>query len=477
VTPARTQSGTPVRLHSSAGRWIVAASVLGSGAAFLEGSVVNVALPAIDAEFGLGMAGLQWVLNGYLLTLSALMLLGGALGDRYSRSRVFALGSLGFAAASIGCALAPSLLVLVVLRLIQGIAGALLVPNSLAMIETAFPQAERGEAIGQWAAWSAFSTALGPLLGGWLVDAVSWRWVFAAIVPFSVAAAWIVRGQIEASARSAEPVDALGAGLATLGLAGAVWGLIRGPDLGFGHPAVLGSGCGGLILLAGFILIERRVERAGHRPLLPLGVFRSRQFSGANLTTLLVYIALNGLFFLLMPQLQLTVGYRALVAGAALLPVNVLMLVLSPIAGRVATRIGPRLPMAVGALIAGGAMLLFARIGSGASYLGHVLPAALVFGVGLAVLVAPLTRAVMAAAGERDAGLASGINNAVSRLAGLLAAAALPLVAGLGGLEELKGPAFEAGYVRAMIICAGLCVAGAVVALLTVPGRGAERQP
>jgi EmrB/QacA subfamily drug resistance transporter len=475
VTRGGAGSETTIRLRSAAGRWIVAGSVLGSGAAFLEGSVVNVALPAIARDFGLGMAGLQWVLNGYLLTLSALMLLGGALGDRLPRSRVFAIGSLGFAAASVGCALAPNLIVLVALRLIQGVAGALLVPNSLAMLETAFPENERGEAIGQWAAWSAFSTALGPLLGGWLVDTVSWRWVFAAIVPFSVAAAWIARRHEPRQRTEAGAVDYVGAVLATLGLAGAVWALISGPDLGFGHPAVLATGIGGALLLAGFVLAERRVERAGRRPLLPLGIFRSRQFTGANLTTLFVYGALNGLFFLLMPQLQMTLGYRALVAGAALLPVNLLMLVLSPISGRVAARIGARLPMTLGSLIAGGAMLLFARVGPGASYLGHVLPAALVFGVGLAVLVAPLTRAVLAAAGERDAGAASGINNAVARLAGLLAAAALPLAAGLGGLAKLQGPAFAAGYARAMVICAGLCLAGAVVALLTVQGKG--RQP
>jgi EmrB/QacA subfamily drug resistance transporter len=472
MTSRHTRTERSVRLHSAAGRWIVAASVLGSGAAFLEGSMVNVALPAIAREFGLAMAGLQWVLNGYLLTLSALMLLGGALGDRFPRSRVFGFGSLAFAGASVGCALAPDLAVLVALRLIQGVAGALLVPNSLAMLETAFPRHERGEAIGQWAAWSAFSTSVGPLLGGWLVDTVSWRWVFAAIVPFSVAAAWIVRRHRPPQRPTAGAVDYWGAALATLGLAGTVWALISGPDLGFGYPAVLATGLGGIALLAGFVVVERRVERAGRQPLLPLGVFRSRQFTGANLTTLLIYIALNGLFFLLMPQLQLTVGYRALVAGAALLPVNVLMLVLSPVAGRVATRIGPRLPMAIGALVAGGAMLLFARIGPGASYLGHVLPAAVVFGVGLAALVAPLTRAVMAVAGEQDAGMASGINNAIARLAGLRAAAALPLAAGLGGLGELAGPAFRAGYVRAMMICAGLCLAGAVVTLLTVSGRG-----
>jgi EmrB/QacA subfamily drug resistance transporter len=479
-TSAAHDTGAPVRLHSATGRWIVAGSVLGSGAVFLEGSVVNVALPAIARDFGLGVEGLQWVVNGYLLTLSALMLLGGTLGDRFPRSRVFAVGCVTFAAASVGCALAPSLPVLVALRLLQGMAGSLLVPNSLAMLETSFRGDERGAAIGQWAAWSAISTALGPLGGGWLVDAGSWRWVFASVVPFALGATWIARrhapaGEARAAAAAAGRVDYTGAALVTLGLAGVVGALIVGPTLGFGRPAVLGAGIGGVLFLVAFVLEERRLGRRGAHPLLPLEVFGSRQFTGANAMTLLVYAALSGLMFLLMPQLQGNLGYTALRAGAALLPVNVIMLALSPVAGRVAARIGPRLPMAVGALVAAGAMLLFARIGPGASYPGAVLPAAVVFGVGLGTMVAPLTAAVLAAVDQREAGVASGINNAAARLAGLLAAAALPLAAGIGGMTRLNGPEFGAGYVRAMWICAGLCVAGSVVALLTI--EGSARKP
>ncbi|MGN6391255.1 MAG: MFS transporter [Gemmatimonadales bacterium] len=465
-----------VRLRSPAGRWIVVASVLGSGAAFLEGTVVNVALPAIARDFGLGIEGLQWVLNGYLLTLSALMLLGGALGDRFPRSRVFAAGCVGFAVASAGCALAPNLGALVGLRLLQGVAGALLVPNSLAILETTFAEDDRAEAIGLWAAWSAFSSAAGPLLGGWLVDAVSWRGVFATIMPFSLAAAYLAIRHAPRQRTSRTSVDYLGAVLATLGLAGTIWALIMGPTLGAAHPAVLATGCGGLALLMAFVLAERRTGRGGRQPLLPLGVFRSRQFTGANVMTLFVYAALNGLFFLLMPQLQITLGYRALVAGAALLPVNVLMLVLSPLAGRVSARIGPRLPMTIGALLAGGGMLLFARVDQNATYLGAVLPAAVLFGIGLATLVAPLTAGVLAAAGQREAGIASGINNAVARLAGLFAAAGLPLAAGIGGLGELKGPAFAEGFVRAMVICAALCIVGAAVAFATVRNDTTRRR-
>jgi EmrB/QacA subfamily drug resistance transporter len=483
----------PLRLNSAAGRWVLAASVLGSGAVFVESSVVNVALPAIARDFGLGIEGLQWVVNGYLLTLSALMLLGGALGDHFRRPTVFAIGCIGFAAASAGCALATGPAMLVVLRLVQGAAGALLVPNSLAMLETAFASEDRGTAIGQWAAWSAVSTAAGPLLGGWLVDAASWRWVFASVVVLPLAAAWIVlrhapgtgtgiaaplpaSGQPSRGEAGGDSVDYLGAVLVTLGLAGVVGALIEGPRVGFTRTGVLAAGLGGVALLGAFVAAERRVARRGGRPLLPFAIFRSRQFTGANLTTLLVYAALGGLFFLLMPQLQNNLGYSALQAGAALLPVNAFMLLLSPPAGRLSARIGPRLPMAGGALVAAAGMLLFARIRPGASYLATVLPAAIVFGVGLAALVAPLTTAVLGAVGEREAGMASGINNAVARLAGLVATAALPLAAGLGGLERLDGPAFTAGFVRAMWISAGLCAAGAVVALVTIR-RGARPAP
>ena len=468
-----------LRLDSPAGRWVVAASILASGAVFLEGSTVNVALPAIARDFHLGVEGLQWVLNGYLLTLTALMLLGGALGDRFRRSTVFGVGCVAFAVASAGCALAPGIVALVGLRLVQGAAGALVVPNSLAMLETAFRGDERGAAIGRWAAWSAVSSAAGPLLGGWLVDAASWRWVFASVVVLSLAAAWImmrharvIDGQSAPSdGGSAAHVDYIGAVLATLGLGGTIGALIVGPDLGFAHPAVLVAGVGGVLMLCGFVMAELRVAARGARPLLPIAVFRSRQFTGANITTLLIYAALSALLFLLMPQLQTNLGYSALAAGAALLPTNVLMVALSPLAGRVSARIGPRIPMTAGALVTAAGVALFARVQPGAPYLTIVLPAAVVFGLGLAMFVAPLTTAVLGALDEREAGIASGINNAVARLAGLVATAALPLAAGLGGLEHLGGPDFTAGYVRATWISAGLCVVAAVVALLTISGR------
>lgn len=480
-----------MRLASASGRWVVAASVLGSGAVFLEGTVVNVALPAMARDFGFGIAGLQWVMNGYLLTLSALMLLGGALGDRFHRSTVFVVGCVAFAAMSAACALAPGLVSLVALRLLQGAAGALLVPNSLAMIETAFSGVERGAAIGQWSAWSAVSTAAGPLLGGWLVDATLWRWVFAGVVIFALAAAWIVvhhhrafdttpvgitsprLGPAGAGDNTESRIDYLGAALVTAGLAGVVGALIAGPEIGFGSPVVLVSEVGGIMLLAAFAVDERRVARRGVLPLLPTAVFRSRQFTGANAVTVLVYAALTGLFLLLMPQLQLNLGYSALAAGAALLPTNVLILGLSPLAGRLSVRIGPRLPIAAGALLTAVGMLLFTRVQPGSSYLTAVFPGAVVCGLGLAAFVAPLTSAVLGALDESEAGVASGINNAAARLAGLLAGAVLPLAAGLGGVRQLNGATFAAGYSRAMVISAAFCVAGAVVALMTIPRGGA----
>jgi EmrB/QacA subfamily drug resistance transporter len=449
-------------LRSPAGRWIVAATVLGSGAVFLESTVVNVALPALGRDLGLGVEGLQWVVNSFLLTLSALILLGGALGDRYSRRKVFVVGLSGFAAASLLCAFAPSFLVLVACRLLQGAFGALLVPNSLAILDMTFCEEDRGAAIGQWAGWSSISTALGPLLGGWLADALSWRWVFASVAPFAAAAAWLSMRKIPDvdGASRHRSVDYPGAALVTVGLAGVTAALVSGKGSGL-TPAILVAGAGGVLALVGFVARERRTPD----PLLPLDLFRSRQFTGANLVTLLVYAALGGFFFVLVLELEYGLGYRATEAGAALLPVNVLMLGLSGRVGRVSARIGARLPMTVGALLAAAGFLLLSRISPGAGYVTGVLPGLAVFGVGLAMLVAPLTAAVLGAVPEGQAGVASAVNNAAARLAGLAGTAALPLAA---GLTTLSGPGLTAGYARAMRIAAGLCVAGAAVAWLTI---------
>ena len=457
-----------MKLASAEGRWLVAASILGSGAVFLEGTVVNVALPAMVRDLHLGIAGLQWVVNAYLLTLSALMLLGGALGDRSRRSRVFALGALGFAAASGACALAPNLEVLVVCRLLQGIAGALLIPNSLALVESAFEGEERGSAIGQWAAGSAVSTAIGPLAGGLLVDTLSWRWVFAAVVPFGVASAAIALWRIPEAPRADKhtPLDWFGTVLVTLALAGVIGGLTAGPDLGFRSAEVIAALAGGVAFAAAFIVYEHRQQH----PVLPLGIFRSREFSGANATTLLVYAGLSALLLLLMLQLQRVVGYSALEAGAAMLPVNAIMLAASAPAGRLAERVGARLPMTVGALIAAAGMALFTRVVPGASYVRGTLPAVIVFGCGLALFVAPLTSAVLGAVDPSQVGVASAVNNAVSRLGGLLATAVVPLAAGIAGGGALQPAVLSHGFVRGMWISAGLCAGGAAVAWATIGG-------
>ncbi len=455
-------------LGSAAGRRTLAASIVGSGAVFLEGTVVNVALPSIARDLHLGLEGVQWVINAYLLALGALTLLGGALGDRYGRRRVFVAGAVGFSVMTVGCALAPGSLVLLVLRFVQGATGAMLVPNSLAMLETSFGEEDRGTAIGRWAGWSATSTAIGPLLGGWLIDSASWRWVFAAIAPVALAAAGLALGRSVKSDRGAgQHIDYIGAVLIVLGLGGVTAGLIEGPRLGFGDPVILGLLAGGVILLIAFGVVERRTES----PLLPSTLFRSRAFTGANLATVLMYSALGGVLLLLMLQLQGNLGYSALESGASLLPANALMLALSPVAGRFAHRHGARTPMTIGALVAGAGMLLFSRVVPGATYIGAVLPAVVVFGLGLSMLVAPLTAAVLAAAPDRDAGVASGVNNAVARLAGLISAAALPAAAGMGGLEKLSGLRLTQGFVRAMWICSGLAALAAVVAWATVGDR------
>ena len=434
---------------------------------FLEGTVVNVALPAIARDLGLALEGVQWVVNAYLLALGALTLLGGALGDRYGRRRVFRLGAIAFSVMTVGCAMAPGSLALLGLRFLQGAASAMLVPNSLAMLESSFSEEERGTAIGRWAGFSAVSTAIGPLLGGWLVDATSWRWVFAAIAPVALAAAWLSLGAPDVERRKGagvKHVDYVGAALIVAGLGGLTAGLIEGPRLGFTHPVIVSLLAAGVVLLIVLGVVEHRSKS----PLVPPSLFRSRAFSGANAATVLIYAALSGVILLLVLQLQGNVGYSALESGASLMPVNALMLTLSPLAGRLAHRRGARVPMTLGPVVAAAGMLLFSRIGPGATYVRDVLPAAVVFGLGLSALVAPLTAAVLEAAPQDDAGVASGVNNAAARLAGLISAAALPVAAGLGGLEQLSGLQLTQGFARAMWICAGLCIAGAVVTWLTL---------
>jgi EmrB/QacA subfamily drug resistance transporter len=467
-------SAGAIRTGTPAGRWILAATVLGSGMAFLDGTVVNVALPAIGRDFDAGLAGLQWTLDAYLLTLGALLLLGGALGDRYGRRRVFAAGLLAFSVASALCGLAPNLGLLIAARALQGVGGALLVPGSLALLSASFAPDERGPAVGAWSGLAGAFSALGPFLGGWLVDAVSWRLVFLINLPVAVITLWIVRTHVpesrDAAAATGGRLDVPGAATATVALAGVVFALIEGTAHGL-SPLVVTAGLVGVASLAAFPLLERNRPQ----PLVPLELFRSRQFSGANATTLAVYGAFAGALFLFVVELQQGLGYSALEAGSAMLPVTVLLLLLSRSAGRLGQRLGPRLPMTAGPLVAGAGLLLLSDVRPGTSYLTGILPGVVVFGAGLALTVAPLTAAVMAAVEERHLGVGSGVNNAVARVAGLLSVALLPLAAGLSGVDPGE-PAFAAGVGEALRISAAVCALGGVMAFASVR-RAAPARP
>ncbi|NDK88818.1 DHA2 family efflux MFS transporter permease subunit [Gordonia desulfuricans] len=458
-----------IRAASAQGRWLIAAAVLGSGVAFLDSTVVTVALPAIARDLETDLRGQQWVLDGYMLTLGALLLVGGVAGDRYGRRAIFVGGLAVFAVASAGCGLAPGVEWLVVARLVQGVAAAAVVPGSLALINAEISPDDRGGAVGVWAGMSGATSALGPFVGGWLVDAVSWRWVFFLSVPLAVAAIAIaVRHVPESRDRADGRLDVAGAAMMTLGLAGVVYALIEGPGRGWSSPTIV-AGVVGIVALIGFGVVETRVSA----PLLPWQLFRSRQFSGANLTTLLVYAALGGALFLLALQLQQSLGYSAFEAGAAMFPSTLIMLFGSPVSGRLAQRTGPRIPMTVGPVIAGIGLALMARVTPGASYLGAVFPAVVVFGLGMAVTVAPLTAAALGAVDDARAGTASGVNNAVARVAGLVAVAVLPAVA---GLDVGPGQPLGTGFGVAMWIAAGCCAAGGVVAASTIR-RGAGFRP
>ncbi len=461
-----------VRLGESSGRWILVATVLGSGLAGIDATVVNIALPALGRDLDAGFAGLQWTVNGYTLTLAALILLGGSLGDRFGRRRVFVVGVIWFALASALCAVAPTIEVLVAARALQGVGGALLTPGSLAMISAVFVPGDRAKAIGAWSGFSGIASAAGPFIGGYLVGGPGWRWIFLVNLPLAVVVVVIAMRHVpETLDPDAVPhLDLLGAGLGAVGLGGVTYALITAGS-GFSAAVVVG-GLLGLAGLGGFIVTERR----SRHPMLPPDIFGNRQFTSANLVTFAVYAALSGVFFLLVVNLQVVAGFSPLLAGTALLPITAIMLVLSARTGALAGRIGPRLPMTVGPVVAAVGVLLLLRVGPGASYLGDVLPAVTVFGLGLSLIVAPLTTTVLAAASDRYAGVASGINNAVARAAGLLAVAVLPVVAGISGNDYEHAGAFASGFRTAMVLCAVLLGIGGLIAAMTIrnPPRPVE---
>jgi EmrB/QacA subfamily drug resistance transporter len=407
-------------------RLALMAAILGSFVAGLDATAVNVALPAIENDLGGGLAGQQWVSNAYLLTLGSLILVGGSLGDLYGERRIFTLGVVGFGVVSVVCALAPSIEVLVAGRALQGVFGALLTPSALAVIVASFPPDERGAAIGSWTAWAGIALVIGPLAGGWLIDVATWRWIFAINVPFVVATVIIVRMAVPERPREGPRVhlDYLGATLCALGLAGPVFALIREPAVGWTSPQVVVPAVLGVAMLALFILHEARTPH----PMLPLGLFRRRNFAVGNLETLLMYGGLSAVIFFLVLFLQQVAGYEALQAGLATLPITIVMFTLSRRAGRMADRYGPRWFMGAGPLVAAAGLAMLQRVGAHLDYVTDLLPALLLFSLGLSATVAPLTATVLADADEHNAGIASGVNNAIARVAGLLAVAALGAV-------------------------------------------------
>ncbi len=463
-----------VRYGEAAGRWVLFATVLGSGMAFIDATVVNIALPHIGADLDADAASLQWTINGYTLSLASLILLGGSLGDRFGRRRTFLVGVVWFAVASLLCGIAPSIGALIAARILQGVGGALLTPGSLAILEASFEPRDRSRAIGAWSGLGGVAGAIGPFVGGWLVQAASWRFVFLINLPLAalvIAAAW--RHVPESKNADAPPkLDIAGVLLGAAGLGGVTYAFTAWTTRGPTSPIVIGTLVIGVLCLVGFVLNERRSSH----PMLPLEIFKSRAFTADNLVTFAVYAALGGVFFLLVLQLQVVAGFTPLAAGVALLPITVIMLLLSSRMGGLAERIGPRIPMTAGPLIIAAGLLWMSRIGPDASYLYDVLPPVIVQGLGLALTVAPLTATALSSVDDRHAGVASGVNNAVARAAGLLSVAALPLVAGLGTGSLTDPQALGPTFRLSMLICSGLLVVGAIISFIGIPGRMPRRE-
>ena len=501
---------------AQAARWILAATILGSSMAFIDSTVVNVALPALQASLNATVVGVQWVVESYGLFLGALILIGGSLGDLFGRRRMFLIGVGIFGASSIACGLASNIEQLVIARSVQGIGAAFLVPGSLSIISASFDETTRGQAIGTWSGFTAITSALGPVLGGWLIEHASWRWAFFLNIPIAALVISIsLRHVPEGRNATASHVDWLGAGVGTLGLGGVVYGLIESASLGWGNPLVFGSLIAGLLCLAGFMFVEARESS----PMVPLTLFATLSFSAANLLTLFFYAAL-GIFLFLFPMNLIQVqGYSTTATGAAALPLILLVFSLSRWSGGLVARYGARAPLVIGPLIAAAGFILFAVPGVGAGYWKAFFPAFIVLGLGMAVCVAPLTTVVMNSVNQDRAGAASGINNAVARIAGVLAIAIFGIVMvklfssslnrsltgqqlapdtlqyvraneiKLAGLDlpsnvdvETKAlirmsisRAFVFGFRTVMLICAGLSLASAAIAFVMIPAKAVDR--
>jgi EmrB/QacA subfamily drug resistance transporter len=446
--------------------------------AFLDATVVGIAQPTIGREFHADIAGLQWVSIGYSLTLSGLLLLSGSLGDRLGRRRVFRIGVIWFAVASLFCAVTPNIGLLVAARTLQGIGGALLTPGSLAILEASFVPNDRARAIGAWSGLGGIASAIGPFLGGYLISAVSWRLIFLINLPFA-AAVVAITNRFVPETRNPEVhgrIDIPGALLTISALTGLSYGLVEGSDLGWTSAPVLGSIAASLVAFAAFVVVEMRTAE----PLLPLSIFRSRQFSATNVVTLLVYAVMGGMFFLLPIELIQVAHYSPIAAGAAFLPVTLMLLVLSQYSGALATRIGPRLQMSVGPIVVAVGFAMFARIDASGNYLTEILPAAIVWGLGLAITVAPLTATAMSSAPAEHAGIASAVNNTVARAGPLLAVALLPPLAGITGVAYLHPVQFENGFQHASVYAAIVCAVAGLIAAATIrnpPRSRARRAP
>jgi EmrB/QacA subfamily drug resistance transporter len=458
-------------MGTAAGRWVLLATVLGSAMVMIDSTVVNVALPHIARDLNADFGGLQWIINAYTLTLAGLILLGGSLGDRFGRRRVFLVGVVWFAVTSAACGFAPNVDLLITARALQGVGGALLTPGSLALISASFHGVDRGAAIGAWSGLGGLAGAVGPFLGGFLAE-WNWRAVFLINIPLAVVVVVVTVLRVPESRDTQSPpgLDVSGTVLAALGLGALTYGLTVLGRGGAPASGLVTVGVGALALVA-FVIVERRSPN----PLVPPSLFGDNTFRVANAMTLLIYGALGVVFLVLVLQLQTVAGFSAVAAGAALLPVTAMLLVFSARAGALAARIGLRLPMTVGLVLAAGGLLLMLRIGPGASWLFDVLPAALVFGAGLSLVVAPLTAAVLDSAPDHLAGAASGVNNAVARAGGLLAVAVIPGLAGISGADYADPTVFDAGFRVAIVIAASILLVAAALAVIGIKSHPARR--